>query len=234
MLRRFGFDPPLVKLLIPSTAWNVARLINDAGTLAYGSPRKPINGALLWTIWAVEGAAVWTVASWVPPRWIGNAAVCGACAAWCPYKQGFLSVGYGDEAALRAALENKDLSALEALGPADTDAPRRLRFDLQHCPQCDYAHLLSVFRIDASTLESGHRSEKATRVIDRLWLDASQAHALREIKDRLWPPIAEVAVGVDAEDENGSEAPRGGDATSEQRVPPGDTPLPDSARQRQQ
>ena len=200
VLRRLGYDPPLIKLLIPTTTWYVARMINETGTLAYGSPRKPINGALLWAVWAVEAAAVWFVASIFPPRWNRGAALCDACGAWCDYRQGFLSVGYGDEQELRAGLENKDLSTLESLGAADMDAPRRLRVDLQQCRKCDQSYLLSVFRIDSSILETGHRSEKATLVVDRLWLDPAQAQSLREIKDRLWPPIAEVA---EAGDEGG-------------------------------
>ena len=36
--------------------------------------------------------------------------------------------------------------------------------------------------------------------MDRLWLAPEQAAELKAIKDRLWPPIAEVAEAVDSDE----------------------------------
>jgi hypothetical protein len=208
VLHRAGIGLPLVKLLIPSNAWFVARFINESGTISVGSPRRPINGAELWAIWAVEAVVLWVVPAWFPPRWVRGTALCHACGRWCNYRQGFLSVGYAEPADVRAALENKDFAAVEALGPADMNGPRRIRLDLQSCSGCDQSHLLSGFVVESKILSTGHRSDKAKRFLDRLWLDAEQAKELREIKHRLWPPIAEVAeVDDDEEDEEDEDEP---------------------------
>jgi hypothetical protein len=201
VLGRMGIHLPLVKLLIPSNAWSLARFINEVGTISVGSPRRPINGAELWAIWATEAVVMWGVAAWFPPRWVRGTALCHSCGKWCHYRQGFLSVGYTDPAGFRAALENKDLSAVEALGPADMSGPRRIRLDLQSCKGCDQSHLLSAFVVESRLQSTGLRSDKAKRFIDRLWLDAEQVKELQEIKLRLWPPIAGVAGLDDAADD---------------------------------
>jgi hypothetical protein len=59
-----------------------------------------------------------------------------------------------------------------------------------------------VFRIDVfENLQDGRRRQTATRVIDRLWLDPAQAQEVKEIKARLWPPIAEMAPPEEPTDE---------------------------------
>src|SRR5688572_9549935 len=168
VLRRLGYSPPLVKLMLPPITWDVARMLNEVGTLSYRN--KPLRGNVLWILWGVEAAAVLVVGIRFPPRWLSKQAVCEYCGGWCRYKEGFLSIDYGDEDLLRAALENKDLGALEELGPADMDAGRRFRLDLQSCPGCEHAHLLSAFRIDVfEKPQDGRRRQTATLIVDRLW-----------------------------------------------------------------
>jgi hypothetical protein len=205
VLRRLGTAPAMVKFAIPPVVWLIARAINSVGTMSYGD--RPVNGAQLWFIWAVEAAAVLFVGSWFPPRWLRSQALCESCGEWCKYREGFLSIGYGDEAALRAALENKDLAAVEALGAADMDAPHRFRLDLQQCQACGQSHLLSVHRIDVLGYTNSGQKKRARLLVDRLWLAPEQAAELKAIKDRLWPPIAEVAEAVDSDEAEEADSP---------------------------
>jgi hypothetical protein len=212
VLHRIGVDLPLIKQLIPSNVWYLAQFINEVGTISVGSPRRPINGAELWAIWAIETVVLWLIPAWFPPRWVRGTALCHFCGRWCHYRQGFLSVGYADPAQVRTALENKDLPAVEALGPADMNGPRRIRLDLQSCTGCDQSHLLSGFIVESKIAATGGHSDKPRRFIDRLWLDAEQAKELHAIKQRLWPPIAEVAPADAADDAKPQAAEEAGDS----------------------
>ena len=200
VLRRFGLDVPFLRLLTsPRGDWYVALLINRVGTVAFGRGDTPLAGSLLWVLWAIEAAAVLGVASWLPFKMLRLLAFCEGSGRWCVYRQGQLSVGYGagdngDVGDLRGRLEQKDLSVLEEYGKADMDAPRRFRIDLQHCPGCGQTHLMSVFLIRVTEYTNGRTKDKARRVIDRLWLDPAQAEQVNGFKNRLWPPIAAVAV----------------------------------------
>ena len=199
VLRRFGLDVPLVRLLAsPRAVWIASRLISRFGTVAFGEGHAPVNGAFLRTLWAVEALTVLAVATVLPYRMLRLLAFCDACGRWCHYRQGLLSISYGsgdqgDEHELRTRLEQKDFAVLEEYGKADMDSSRRFRIDLQHCLACGQTHLMSVFLIRVRFDENGRRREKARRVVDRLWIDPAQAEQVTEIKDRLWPPIAAVA-----------------------------------------
>jgi hypothetical protein len=196
ILRRWEYDPSLPYMFAhPYGVWRVAVAINGVGTVVMGQREDAIKGPVLWILWAIEAGVVLGAATLVPFRMIRHLAFCESCQRWCRNRQGILSVGPGDEDRLRARLALKDLSALEELGPADMSAPRRLRVDLQNCPACDQMHLVSVSRIEVG-VKDGKRVEKARPVIDRLWLDPEQAHAVEEIKERLYAGPSSAAAAV--------------------------------------
>ena len=175
----------LALLTKPMGVWFLANRINEVGTFGIGRGDDMIKGPFLWLLWLVEAAVILGVATVVPYRMLRRQAFCESCQRWCRNREGILSVGPGDEDRLRARLALKDLSALEELGAADMNAPRRLRVDLQNCPACDQMHLLSVSRIDVG-IKDGKPVEKVRPIVDRLWLDPEQARTVEEIKERLY------------------------------------------------
>ena len=188
ILRREDVEVLPLRLLVrPDGVWFLANMINQTGTIVFGSTETPIRGPVLWLLWAVEAAIVVGIASQVPVRMLRHLAYCEPCERWCDRHQGVLSFRYGDEAALRSRLERKDLAVLQELGQADMDAAQRFRVDLDNCPQCQHTHLLSVFRVDV-TYQKGNRQEKAVRIIDRLRLTPEEAQWVRDARERLWAP----------------------------------------------
>lgn len=183
---------PLRLLARPDGVWYLATMINQTGTIVFGSAETPINGGALWALWLVEAAIVLGVGSQVPVRMLRHLAYCEPCERWCDRQQAAVSVGYGDEATLRSRLERKDLAVLQELGQADLNAANRFRIDLDNCPQCRNTHLLSVFRVDV-TYQKGNRQEKAVRVVDRLRISPAEAQWVRDLRERLWAPQDAVA-----------------------------------------
>ena len=220
ILGREGVEvPPLRLLARPDAVWGVATMINHTGTIVFGTEETPIKGPLLWVLWVVEAGVVVGIGSQVPVRMLRHLAYCEPCERWCGRHQGVLSVGYGDEAALRSRLERKDLAVLQELGHADVDAARRFRVDLDNCPQCQDTHLLSVFRVDV-TYQKGNRQEKAVRVIDRLRLSPAEAQWVRDTRERLWAPQEAIAETESPSDEDEEEEEE--DETSEEERPQDD------------
>ena len=205
-----------VLLTKPNVVWELATEINQYGTFGMAKG-DPIRGAFLWVLWMIEAGVVLGVASVVPYRMVRRLAFCESCQKWGRNREGILSVAPApDEDRLRARLALKDLSALEELGPADMNAPRRLRVDLQNCESCNQMHLLSVYRVDVSYDKNGHRTDKARPLVDRLWLDPEQAQMVQEIKDRLYggtsaPATAPVPVAT-----HGTEGQSSEDAPADQ------------------
>ena len=178
---------PLRLLARPDGVWYLATMINETGTIVFGSTETPIRGPVLWVLWAVEAAIVVGIASQVPVRMLRHLVYCEPCERWCNHYQAAVSVGYGDETALRQRLERHDLAVLQELGQPDLNAPHRFRIDLDNCPTCQNTHLLSVFRVDV-TYQKGNRQEKAVRLIDRLRISEAEAQWVRGLRDRLWAP----------------------------------------------
>ena len=191
---------PLRLAARPDAVWFLARAINETGTVVFGSAQTPINGSVLWGLWLAEAAIVLGIGSQVPVRMLRHLSYCEPCERWCDRHEGVVSVNYGDEAALRARLERRDFGALLDLGNADMDAARRFRVDLDQCPTCGNTNLLSVFRVDVS-FEKGARQEKAVRVVDRLRVTAEEAHAVRDMRERLWAAQEAPASAAPQEDE---------------------------------
>ena len=88
-------------------------------------------------------------------------------------------------------MEQKDFEYLVRLGPAIKTTPLHLRVDLQCCPQCPNTNLLTINRIKIS-YHNGNPIERAKRVVDRLWIDAAQAEAVRKLPQQL-SAVAQIA-----------------------------------------
>jgi hypothetical protein len=218
VLRREGVEVlPLRLLARPDGVWYLATMINETGTIVFGTEETPIRGPVLWVLWVVEAAVVLGIGSQVPVRMLRHLAYCEPCDRWCDRHQAAVSVGYGDESALRSRLERKDLAVLQELGQPDLDGPHRFRVDLDNCPHCQDTHLLSVFRVDV-TYRKGNRQEKAVRLIDRLRVSPAEAQWVRDLRDRQWAPQEpageteqeEEGEGEEEEEEDQDQAEPGG------------------------
>ncbi|MEA2708081.1 MAG: hypothetical protein QOF78_682 [Phycisphaerales bacterium] len=163
----------------PDLVWNLARRINEEGTFSLRD--RPIKGTELWVAWVFEGLIVLGATIALPIMWLRDMAFCESCRKWCTKREGVVRAVDGDEAALRDRMEAKDFAHLLALGLCNADTPVQFRADLYACVNCPDTHLLTVSRASVSYNDKGHRQEKATKIVDRLWIDKAQAEELRSL-----------------------------------------------------
>jgi hypothetical protein len=120
----------------------------------------------------------------IPVLLLRRAAFCEQCGAWCKTSKEIARVHHFDEELVREHMEEKDFEYLVRLGPAAKTTPIHFRVDLQTCPRCPNTNLLTINRIKVS-YHNGQPIERATRVVDRLWIDAQQLEAIRELPRQL-------------------------------------------------
>jgi hypothetical protein len=164
----------------PWVIWNLARDINETGTFTMND--RPVTGAELWAFWAGESVAFLALTMFVPIRLLRDAAFCESCGRWCKKTEGVVRLATtADEETLRQRVEAKDFDYLLALGGASRTDPVHIRTDLYDCMNCPNTNLLTVSRVTVTISANVQASEKAKKIVDRLWLDESQANALREL-----------------------------------------------------
>ena len=199
LLRQGGVQASMVRLAEhPNVVWHLAQSINEEGTFSIRS--RAVKGTELWIAWVIEALAFIGATIALPILKLRDMAFCESCGRWCLRRNDVLRVALGDEAALRQQLEAKDFSYLRTGEPTNPDAPH-WRADLYHCPGCPDTHLLTISRVTISYYNN-QRQEKATAVIDRLWLDSSQAAQVRAIRE-LWQQEAFAAANAPAESQRG-------------------------------
>jgi len=188
----------------PIVVWHLARDINTEGTFTMRD--RPVKGTELWLAWAFEALAVLGATIALPIMWLRDMAFCESCGHWCHKTQGILRVAYHDEGQLQERMEAKDFDYLLALGLVHLDTPVHVRADLYRCPGCPHTHLLTLSRAAVSYNNKGQRSEKAKKIVDRLWIDQAQAEAVRTLPTRLERSMIEASASGGAPDGSGMSA----------------------------
>jgi hypothetical protein len=181
LLHQANINVPMYRLFErPNVIWNIARDINDTGTFTMND--RPVTGGELWAFWALESVLFLGLTMFLPIRLMRDAAFCESCGHWCKKHEGVVRLATAaDEETLRQRVEAKDFPYLLALGGASRSDPLHIRADVYDCPNCPNTNLLTVSRCTVTVGANGQRSEKARKIVDRLWLDESQANALREL-----------------------------------------------------
>jgi len=181
LLRQGGAKVPIQHIFQrPDAVWGLAREINEEGTFTVRN--RPVKGTELWIAWICETLAVLAATIALPVMWLRDMAFCESCARWCSKSEAVVRVAYnGYEEKLQDRMEAKDFDYLLSLGLVHFDTPVHVRVDLYACPGCPNTHLLTLSRVAVSYNNKGHRSEKATKIVDRLWLDGAQAQAVRDL-----------------------------------------------------
>jgi hypothetical protein len=192
LLRQGGMQASAIRLAEhPDAVWYLAKSINEEGT--FSIRKRTVKGTELWVAWAIEALVFIGATIAIPVMKLRDLAFCESCGRWCTKTDGVVRVGLGDEAMLRQQLEAKDFSHFRAAGPIDPDMPH-WRADLYRCPGCPDTHLLTISRVTISYYNN-QRQEKATKVIDRLWVDAAQAAEVRDAS-QAWEGVLRTKPGA--------------------------------------
>ena len=194
----------------PWAVWRVAQHINATGTFTLNG--SDVTGVELWLFWAGEALLLIGATIAIPIAMLRKAAFCETCGAWCRTSKDIVRVQHFDEELVREHLEAKDFEYLIRLGPASKITPVHFKVDLQHCPRCKETNLLTVSRVKVSYY-NGRPIETAKAVVDRLWIDAAQAEAVRALpklltaKAQVAPPPQEQEMPGSAETPGSTETP---------------------------
>jgi hypothetical protein len=180
--RNSAFWQPWQLAQRPLAVWDTALRINGVGTFTLNN--RPVDGIELWAFWILEAVSLIGATVAIPVLLLRDAAYCEHCGSWCKKTKEIVRVQHFDEDLVREHMEQKDFEYLVRLGPAVKTTPIHLRVDLQSCPGCPNTNLLTVNRIKIS-YHNGNPIESARKVVDRLWLDAAQAEAVRKLPQQL-------------------------------------------------
>ena len=179
----------------PKAVYHFAMAMNEVGT--FSMKRGPVKGGELMGFWIAEGVGIFLATLIIPLVALSKLAFCESCRAWCAKHDGSMRVAYGDEDALRRAMEAKDFSHLAKLGPAHSDTPVHFRIDLYDCPKCAEMNLMTINRAKVSYDSKNNRQESLAKVVDRMYMGEAQVNELRQMPHQ-WLAALQAAQAANA------------------------------------
>lgn len=167
----------------PVAIWSLMTWINHYGTWALDNG-KPTAGWWLWIIWTVEALLIVGVAIATAVAMLGERAFCETCGRWCHRALRLLLAPSRDVQQLKLQLENKDLRALESLGPGQKGGDH-LVATLHSCTQCQQFHTLTVTNTKFQRPKFGHHNVSSQTIVRQLIVGPAEAQTLRQLSQTL-------------------------------------------------
>jgi hypothetical protein len=169
---------PVELFLAPTAVFGIAAEISKEGWFSIFGMTP--SGAVLWALWAVEAAIIVGLAYRASTFHFEKRMFCESCEAWCrdELKTNDFALPTSE---VMDRLKDGDAAVLSALLPAPHDrSTRRVRVQVQACPQCDDQAGMVLQTVHYETDKDGKVEAKAETVsdvalIDRAWRERLEA-----------------------------------------------------------
>lgn len=121
---------------------------------------------------------------------------CEHCETWCEEIKDVVRVALADANEMQQRMELRDFSYLEKLGGAKSDAAAWMALNIHSCPSCRNPHTLRMKSVTVTLDKKGKESREENEVMDKLLLSPSEAENLRDLGQKLNPPLDVASAGA--------------------------------------
>jgi hypothetical protein len=173
-----------VYLLDPGVFWEAIVAINEVGVWSLRSS-SPVNGAMLWAVWGLEGAFVLGAAAFGAAIPGADAVYCEHCRRWCADSDSLMCVADDDasEPLVRRIIDG-DLDALAEMNAPAPDHGAWLSVAVAACEGCGRTNAFTLARVTRTFDKEGNEKLATDPLVDRWLVSKEQVQKVREIASR--------------------------------------------------
>ena len=141
----------------------------------------PLGATGFKILWAIEGLIV-VVTPALLAMGEGSTPYCERCSTWAADAEPLGPFDFvSDVDTLKARVERRDLSDIEAFERVEVTTDRYSTITLSSCTGCGQMHLATVRNVEVETDKEGDRKESETDVLANVMLDARAFDALSKL-----------------------------------------------------